>query len=102
MPKQAPDTCEDLAYTQQLFTLTRQGHTIPTAQFGAPAIIWHVAFWPRRQYDPHDIDLTVPLNELEKDPQFDFSTHVREKFKERSKHLSKDFDSFLRQLQQFG
>jgi hypothetical protein len=49
--------CEDLAYSDQFFAMTRQGHTRPTAQFGAPAMVWHISFWPRRQYDPHDIEM---------------------------------------------
>lgn len=51
----AATSCEDLAYTRQFFTLTRQGHTRPTAEFGAPTLVWHVSFWPRSGKDPHDV-----------------------------------------------
>ncbi len=33
---------------------SRQGHTRPTPSFGAPALVWHVAIWPRRSVDGVD------------------------------------------------
>ena len=44
-------------------TIISQGHARPTPAFGAPALVWHVAIWPRRSVeartaseacDPHD------------------------------------------------
>ena len=47
-------------YSLQYETIVAQGHERPTPSFGAPALIWHVAIWPRRMgelgeaVDPHD------------------------------------------------
>src|SRR5262245_8091029 len=41
-------------YSDQYETIISQGHARPTPLFGAPALVWHVAIWPRRMYDPHD------------------------------------------------
>ena len=38
-------------YSDQYETIVAQGHERPTPSFGAPALIWHVAVWPRRQTD---------------------------------------------------
>jgi hypothetical protein len=43
------------------------GHTRPTASFAAPALIWHVALWPERAYDPNNVDLGPLSSELLKD-----------------------------------
>jgi hypothetical protein len=31
------------------------GHTRPTPEFGAPALIWHLAFWPVHDRDPQNV-----------------------------------------------
>src|SRR6478672_9101848 len=47
-------------YSLQYETIVAQGHERPAPSFGAPTLIWHVAFWPRRQTssgedsDPND------------------------------------------------
>jgi hypothetical protein len=50
-------------YSDQYETIVGRGHTRPTATFGAPTLIWHVAVWPRstlggvkdgQPCDPHD------------------------------------------------
>lgn len=47
-------------YSLQYETIIAQGHERPTPSFGAPALVWHVAIWPRRHADsgeacdPHD------------------------------------------------
>jgi hypothetical protein len=38
-------------YSDQYETIIAQGHERPTPSFGAPALIWHVAIWPRRRTD---------------------------------------------------
>ncbi len=38
-------------YSDQYETIISQGHTRPTPSFGAPALVWHVAIWPRRTVD---------------------------------------------------
>jgi hypothetical protein len=50
-------------YSDQYETIIAQGHARPTPSLGAPALVWHVAIWPRRSVsvegaaepcDPHD------------------------------------------------
>jgi len=50
-------------YSPQYETIVAQGHTRPTPTFGAPALVWHVSVWPKREIDsdagkeacdPHD------------------------------------------------
>ena len=56
----AANTSAPSAYSAQYETIVAQGHERPTPSFGAPALIWHVAMWPRRhadtgeRIDPHD------------------------------------------------
>src|SRR3990172_5840168 len=38
----------------QYETIIAQGHARPTPSFGAPALVWHVAIWPRRTVDSPD------------------------------------------------
>lgn len=38
-------------YSPQYETIVAQGHERPTPSCGAPALIWHLAIWPRRQTD---------------------------------------------------
>jgi hypothetical protein len=42
-------------YTPQYKTITQVGHTRPTQEIGAPALIWHVAVWPASKQDPQDV-----------------------------------------------
>jgi hypothetical protein len=94
-----PDSCEDLAYTKQYFTITRTGHTHPTAQFGAPTLVWHVAFWPRSEKDPHDFDVTTSL---------DGNACLKEADRLRAEHGARradvvaEFNNFLNSLQERG
>lgn len=61
-------------YSLQYETIIAQGHERPTPSFGAPALIWHVAVWPRRctdtgePCDPHD---TAGEKHLEAKEQFE-------------------------------
>lgn len=62
-------------YSDQYETLISQGHTRPTPAFGAPALVWHVAIWPRRAVDgsgeacdPHD---TAGIGHLDAKPAFE-------------------------------
>jgi hypothetical protein len=48
------DRSDDLYYTSQFFSNTRIGHVNSTAEFGTPALVWHVSIWPRRHVDPHE------------------------------------------------
>ena len=97
MAKKAPNICEDFAYTKQFFTLTRKGHTRPTAEFGAPTLVWHVAFWPRMKQDPHDIEMldqaTGDIKEAGK---------VRDDYSSKLKKVINNFNDFLVNLQARG
>jgi hypothetical protein len=96
MPKTAPDSCEDLAYTRQFFTVTRKGHTSPTAEFGSPSLVWHVAFWPRNTKDPHAFSM------VGKDGKIKDDCTVRTDFKFACDEVTKDFNEFLKNLQLRG
>jgi hypothetical protein len=41
-------------YASQYETIVARGHTRPTPSFNAPALVWHVAFWPRRMVEDED------------------------------------------------
>jgi hypothetical protein len=97
MPKKALDICEDFAYTKQFFTLTQKGHTRPTAEFGAPTLVWHVAFWPRMNEDPQDIKMLDPETGEIKNAEA-----VRKDYSRQLKRVVKDFDDFLVNLQARG
>ena len=47
---------EDATYTKQYFTIGRQAHVRSSQSFGAPTLVWHVAFWPKPEYDPHNLN----------------------------------------------
>jgi hypothetical protein len=42
-------------YSRHYDRLKMIGHTRPTPEFGAPALIWHVAFWPLHDRDPQNV-----------------------------------------------
>ena len=98
MEPKAPKQCEDLAFTKQLFTITRQGHTKPTAEFGAPALIWHVAFWPRRSMDPGDFNMEEYLEQAESDSDYNIYKQLRIHHSQRSVDVNRDFNQFLKDL----
>jgi hypothetical protein len=88
--------CEDLAYTKQLFTITGRGHSRPTAEFGAPTMVWHVSFWPRRSNDPHDFDLSAGNGKLKED--YELVDDHNDSFKK----VMSDFNKLLIHLQTRG
>ena len=47
-------------YTPQYKTVTTVGHTRPTQEIGSPALVWHVAVWPKRASDPQHVKPQVP------------------------------------------
>jgi hypothetical protein len=99
MAMRAPHSiCEDLAYTNQFFSITREGHTRPTAEFGAPAMVWHISFWPRRQYDPHDMDMIDRTNPTD----LKNATAVLAEHGERFGKVIENFNSLLMRLRQRG
>jgi hypothetical protein len=58
MTMMAPDPhCEYLAYTPQWFSTTGIGHTVSTADFGTPTMVWRVSTWPRRHTDPNEFNM---------------------------------------------
>jgi hypothetical protein len=84
---------EDAAYTKQFFTISRQAHVRSTQSFGTPALIWHTAFWPKRDIDPQDLDDPTP------EPQRQGS---RASYDDRRKRLARDLDGLLEKLQLRG
>jgi hypothetical protein len=83
-------------YASQYETIVARGHTRPTPNFNAPALVWHVAFWPRRTVeredgtqeacDPHD---TAGQRHVE----------ARRAFDERRDLWIGQFNEFLQALQ---
>src|SRR5262245_24004127 len=60
------------AYTKQYFTAGRQAHVRTTQSFGTPALVWHVAFWPTRNFDPHNLSGTGdPISRAEARREYD-------------------------------
>lgn len=79
-----------------------EGHTQPAPEFGAPAMTWHIAFWPKTDADPNHT--ATAFSELG-------SAGWRKlfgEFKEKRKKLyasakdGGDFNSFLVKLQRKG
>ena len=96
MPKSVPDSCEDLAYTKQFFTITRKGHTNPTAEFGSPTLVWHIAFWPRSANDPYAFQMDAESGTIKND------TMVLDEFNSACNNVTEDFNGFLERLQSRG
>ncbi len=86
----------DDTYSRQFFTISRRGHTSATAECGAPTMVWHVAFWPRRMYDPFSLAMTGADGKIKEDDAI-----VRE-FGEARRKVVKDFNDFLKRLQARG
>jgi hypothetical protein len=97
-PENAPPTDydEDAGYSAQFFTISRRGHTGAAAECGAPTMVWHVAFWPRRVYDPFSVATTGDDGRIK-----DAADIIREFGKARGA-VVKDFNSFLEKLQARG
>lgn len=89
------DYDEDLGYSSQFFTISRRGHTSATAECGAPTLVWHVAFWPRRQYDPFSVQMTA-------DGRIKDADAVIKEFSSARGDVVKDFNAFLERLQARG
>ncbi|PWT96006.1 MAG: hypothetical protein C5B53_10440 [Candidatus Melainabacteria bacterium] len=96
MPEIAPKICEDLAYTKQFFTVTRKGHTSPTAEFGAPAVAWHVSFWPLQKNDPHAFPMVHDGGQIKSESE------ILGDFKQARQKVISDFNGFLANLQARG
>ncbi len=94
---------DDLAYTKQFFTITREGHTRPAPEFGTPTLVWHVAFWPRQDIDPQNTDAT-PVEKLGPTPEAfrTFERSLRVEYAKRRQRLIEDFNALLRDLQLKG
>src|SRR5579871_3469739 len=90
------DFSEDQGYSAQFFTISRRGHTSPAAECGAPTMVWHVAFWPRRSYDPFSVPMTDKDHHIKKDET------VIEEFGQARSRVVKDFNVFLERLQSRG
>jgi hypothetical protein len=86
---------EKLGYSKQFFTISRRGHTSATAEFGSPALVWHVSFWPKRKNDPFSIGLT-DNGKIREDKD------VVEEFGRARSRIIKDFNEFLRRIQTRG
>lgn len=92
--------CEDFAYTKQLFSLIRNGHAHPTATFGAPAMVWHVSFWPRRHMDPHEFEMRVRSSRS--GLELKSADQIRDEHSKRFSDITVEFSNFLLHLQQRG
>jgi hypothetical protein len=94
---------EDLAYTKQFFTVTREGHARPAPEFGAPTLIWHVAFWPKQDADPQNTDASGVANVSGTPEAFrSFEASLRKEYARRRRCLAKELNGLLRELQTRG
>ena len=95
-----PRYFDDHAYSRQFFTIGRQGHTRPTPQFGAPTLCWHVAVWPKQEFDPQQSKLRIEAT----DGTEILASHgdVCHEYENRRDLLVKDFNRLLRKLQAMG
>jgi len=93
-----PRYFDDHAYSKQSFTISRQGHTRPTPQFGAPTLCWHVAMWPKQKDDPQHSRVVD-----EKDNTvLRTHTEVRAEYEEARQRLVTDFNKLIKHLQSLG
>jgi hypothetical protein len=101
--KLAADEVDDPFYTKQFFTITREGHTRPAPEFGAPTLVWHVAFWPKQDLDPQNTD-TGRLKDIERTREAfgKFEVSLRTTYAENRRKLIEDFNGLLRDLQAKG
>jgi hypothetical protein len=91
------DRVGDLAYSKQFFSITHHGHTRPTAEFGAPALVWHVAIWPRRDKDPRELDVRDgSLSGLKTNEQ------IHDEYDRRVRSSTDSLNKLLLQLQRRG
>src|SRR5438132_1565372 len=94
---------DDIAYTKQFFTITREGHTRPAPEFGAPTLVWHVAFWPRQEVDPQNTDADQVRHVKAAPAEFrKFEESLRKEYACRRQRLINDFNALLRDLQTRG
>jgi hypothetical protein len=45
-------------WSRTFLTNLSEGHTQPAPEFGAPALSWHIAFWPKHDADPNHTDMS--------------------------------------------
>jgi hypothetical protein len=100
---QATVDVDDTFYTKQFFTITREGHTRPAPEFGAPCLVWHVAFWPKQDLDPQNTDATTAASVGPGPEAFrKFEIALRKEYASRRQRLIEDFNALLRGLQTRG
>jgi hypothetical protein len=95
---------EDVVYTKQYFTIGRQAHVRSTQSIGAPSLVWHVAFWPKRGKDPQDLD-GKPKRIGTRDASAGrtlIRDAARETYDELRRDLAEDLDKLLIRLQERG
>jgi hypothetical protein len=91
---------DDLAYSKQFFTITRQGHTRPTPEFGTPTLVWHIGFWPQLDSDPQTIDAGGLSSIGPTAENFrSFEVKLRLERAVRRQRLIENFNALLRDLQ---
>jgi hypothetical protein len=94
---------DDLSYTKQFFTITREGHARPAPEFGAPTLVWHMAFWPNKDVDPQNTD-AGDIDKVGSSPEAfaKFEAGLRYEYAKRRQALIDDFNALLRDLQTKG
>jgi hypothetical protein len=94
---------DDLSYTKQFFTITREGHTRPAPEIGAPALVWHIAFWPNKDVDPQNTD-AGDIEKVGSNPEAfaKFEVGLRREYAKRRQALIDDFNALLHDLQKKG
>ncbi|MDX2205175.1 MAG: DUF3422 family protein [Hyphomicrobiaceae bacterium] len=84
--------------------LTQEGHRRPTARLDAPALVWHVAIWPKKDADAQDTRVNIEKNGEQSETKTDENLYVEaiEEFNERRTKIAEHFSKFLVRLQERG
>jgi hypothetical protein len=90
--KDAITTDAKWASAESGHSINRSGNTSAAAEFGAPTLVWHVVFWPRRKSDDFSVDMIKEGKIKEEDL---FKGEARG-------DVTEDFNRFLESLQDRG
>lgn len=99
-------TAENDPYSNQYQRITQEGHRRPTSHIGAPALVWHIGIWPKKDIDPQnarverDKDWEPRRNSGELDKK-SYKEAVT-KFNTRRTQIAEEVSALIQGLQQRG